>query len=153
MLLEEAALLHDVGKIGVPDVLLFKPDRFTQAERVQIEVHATLGAEIVSDVLTAEQVAWVRSHHERWDGAGYPDRLAGQEIPEGACILAVADAWDAMTSVRVYGTPRSPDAALDEVRACSGEQFAPAVAAALSALWDAGRVALTDVGGVSARDA
>jgi diguanylate cyclase (GGDEF)-like protein len=153
MLLEEVALLHDVGKIGVPDALLFKPDRLTPGELAEIEVHATLGAEIVSDVLTTEQVAWVRGHHERWDGAGYPDRLAGTEIPEGACILAVADAWDAMTSIRVYGTPRSPDEALDEVRDCSGGQFAPAVAAALGALWDAGRVALTDVGGVSAQDA
>ncbi len=147
MLLEEAALVHDVGKIGVPDALLFKPDLLTPDERTLVEMHAALGAEIVSDVLTDEQVAWVRGHHEHWDGAGYPDRLSGDAITPGARILAVADAWDAMTSVRVYGTPREPIAALAEVERCSGSQFAPEIGEALQRLWTEGRLTLTDVPG------
>ena len=144
ILLEEAALLHDVGKIGVPDSLLLKPERLTPDERREVEMHARLGAEIVSDVLRPEQVTWVRSHHERWDGLGYPDRLAGSEIPDGARILAVADAWDAMTSVRVYGVPRTPSAALAEVRSCSGSQFDPQVAQALQVLQADGRLTVTE---------
>ncbi len=144
ILLEEAALLHDVGKIGVPDVLLYKPDRLTADERREVEMHAHLGAEIVSDVLRQEQVTWVRGHHERWDGLGYPDRLPGVQIPDGARILAVADAWDAMTSVRIYGVPRTPGDALDEVRNCSGTQFDPRVAEALQVLQADGRLTLTE---------
>ena len=147
ILLEEAALLHDVGKIGVPDVLLFKPERLSAEERHEVELHARLGAEIVSDVLRQEQVTWVRGHHERWDGFGYPDRLTGHAIPDGARIVAVADAWDAMTSVRVYGAPRSPAGALDEIHACSGSQFDPQVVAAMQALQTDGRLTLTDATG------
>ncbi len=147
MLLEEAALLHDVGKIGVPDALLFKPDVLTSDERRLVEMHAALGAEIVSDVLTREQVAWVRGHHEHWDGGGYPDRLNADEITPGARILAVADAWDAMTSVRVYGTPRDPLDALAEVERCSGGQFAPETVDALQRLFTEGRLRLTDARG------
>lgn len=147
MLLEEAALLHDVGKIGVPDALLFKPDLLTPDERRLVEMHAALGAEIVSDVLTREQVAWVRGHHEHWDGGGYPDRLSADEITPGARILAVADAWDAMTSVRVYGAPRDPFDALAEVERCSGGQFAPETVEALQRLFSEGRLRLTDARG------
>ncbi len=149
ILLEEAALLHDVGKIGVADALLFKPERLTPQEFTEVATHAHLGAEIVSDVLQPEQVTWVRGHHERWDGLGYPDRLSGTEIPDGARIVAVADAWDAMTSVRVYGVPRTPEDALREVRACSGTQFDPNVADALAALQAEGRLTLTDAPSVS----
>lgn len=144
ILLEEAALLHDVGKIGVPDALLFKPVRLTGDERHEVELHARLGAEIVSDVLRADQVSWVRGHHERWDGYGYPDKLAGSQIADGARILAVADAWDAMTSVRVYGAPRSMREALDEIAACSGNQFDPVVANALRDLHADGRLTITE---------
>jgi HD-GYP domain-containing protein (c-di-GMP phosphodiesterase class II) len=86
----------------------------------------------------------VRSHHERSDGLGYPDGLSGAAIPDGARILAVADAWDAMTSVRVYGVPRSPIAALAEVRSCAGSQFDPQVAQALQALQADGRLTVTE---------
>ncbi len=144
ILLEEAALLHDVGKIGVADALLFKPQRLSPQELTEVQMHARLGAEIVSDVLRPEQVTWVRSHHERWDGLGYPDCLSGMDVPDGARILAVADAWDAMTSVRVYGAPRSPVEALQEVRDCSGTQFDPHVADALDALQLDGRLTSTD---------
>jgi diguanylate cyclase (GGDEF)-like protein/PAS domain S-box-containing protein len=143
VLLEEAALLHDVGKIGVSDALLLKPDRLNADERREVELHARLGAEIVSDVLTPEQVSWIRGHHERWDGGGYPDRSARVAIADGARILAVADAWDAMTSVRVYGVPRTAAEALDEIQRCAGTQFDPQVVEALDGLYAEGRLTVT----------
>src|SRR5690606_2470678 len=91
--LRDAGLVHDVGKIAVPDAILFKPDRLTADEFQRVKAHAALGAEIVADVLSTDQVAWVRGHHERWDGDGYPDRLSGERVPEGARILTLADAW------------------------------------------------------------
>ena len=96
--------------------------------------HAHVGAGIVADVLSAEQVSWVRGHHERHDGGGYPDGLAGDEIPEGARLLAVADAWDAMISARPYGPPLPDHEALAECRRESGGQFAPEAIAALERL-------------------
>lgn len=140
-LLQEAALLHDVGKIGVPDSLLFKPGRLTDAEKQEVAAHASLGAEIVSDVLNPEQVAWVRGHHERWDGSGYPDRLAGAAVPDGARIIAVADAWDAMTSVRTYGTTHTRVEAMREIERQIGRQFCPDAATAMQELWAAGTLA------------
>ena len=94
--------------------------------------HAALGAEIVSDVLSAEQARWVRHHHERCDGRGYPDGLAGEDIPEGARILALADAWDAMTSDRPYRRALGTDEALaPKVERLGGRQFIPDAAALL----------------------
>ncbi len=132
--LRDAGLVHDVGKIAVPDAILFKPDRLTREEFQRVRAHAALGAEIVADVLSGAQVAWVRGHHERWDGAGYPDGLAGEGIPEGARILTLADAWDVMTSARPYGVPLSREDALTECRRCSGAQFWPEAVAALERL-------------------
>src|SRR5690606_6465236 len=88
----------------------------------------------VADVLTPEQVAWVRGHHERWDGRGYPDGLADEAIPEGARVLALADAWDVMTSERPYHQPLSTEDALAEIRRCSGGQFSPEVVDAMERL-------------------
>ena len=130
-MLHEAGLVHDVGKIGVPDHILFKPDRLSAAEYEEVKQHAALGARIVADVLSADQVAWVRSHHERVDGTGYPDGLTRDAIPIGARILAVADAWDVMTSLRPYSAPISPQAALEEFRRMTGSQFSAEVVAAL----------------------
>ncbi len=127
----DAGLVHDVGKIAVPDAILFKPDRLTPAEFERVKAHAALGAEIVADVLSRGQVAWVRGHHERWDGQGYPDGIAAEAIPEGARILTLADAWDVMTSDRPYGVPLSREDALAECRRCSGAQFWPAAVDAL----------------------
>lgn len=127
-------LLHDVGKIGVPDAVLLKPGRLTPGERVAIERHAALGADIVEDVLDVEQVSWVRSHHERWAGGGYPDGLEGEAIPDGARVIAVADAWDVMTSERPYRDPVDPLAALEECRRHAGTQFDPRVVAAIERL-------------------
>jgi HD-GYP domain-containing protein (c-di-GMP phosphodiesterase class II) len=140
-LLREAGLVHDVGKIAVPDAILAKPGRLTASEFATIATHAAAGAEIVADVLHKEQVAWVRGHHERWDGTGYPDGLAGEEIPEGARILALADSWDVMTSERPYKEPLALDAAVAECRRCAGTQFWPDAVAALGRLHRAGVLA------------
>jgi diguanylate cyclase (GGDEF)-like protein len=132
-LLHEAALVHDVGKIGIPDAVLLKPGRLNDAEYEQVKQHAALGARIVADVLDAEQVAWIRSHHERPDGRGYPDGLSGAEIPEGAALLAAADCFDVMTVARPYSRPKSEADALAECRSLVGAQFTSAAVAALAA--------------------
>lgn len=139
-LLREAALVHDVGKIAVPDAILFKPERLTPEEMVKVAHHAALGAEMVSDVLTAEQAGWVRAHHERWDGTGYPDALRGDAVPEGARVLHLADAWDVMTSTRPYVAPMSHADALAECRRQSGRQFWPEAVGALADLHERGRL-------------
>ncbi|HTI33326.1 MAG TPA: HD domain-containing phosphohydrolase [Miltoncostaea sp.] len=138
--LREAGLVHDVGKIAVPDAILFKPGPLTEEERDAVAAHAAVGARIVADVLSAEQAAWVRGHHERWDGAGYPDRLAGEEIPEEARVLALADSWDVIVSSRSYQAGRGVEAALAEVRRCAGSQFWPVAVDALARLVAAGAV-------------
>jgi diguanylate cyclase (GGDEF)-like protein len=129
--LHDAAVVHDVGKIGVPDAVLSKPTRLTDAEYDVIKRHADLGARIVAGMLDREQVAWVRGHHERHDGRGYPDGLAGDGIDEGARLLALADAWDAMTGARIYSAAMSEADALAEVRRNDGLQFHPDAVAAL----------------------
>ena len=139
-LLREAALVHDVGKIGVAEEILCRRAP-TAAEAAQLREHARLGAEIASEVLTPEQVAWIRSHHERPDGRGYPDGLVGDAIPPGARLLAVADAWDAMTAPSSHRTPLAPEAALAEFRAGAGTQFAAEAVAALERVLAAGELA------------
>jgi diguanylate cyclase (GGDEF)-like protein/PAS domain S-box-containing protein len=132
-MLREAGLVHDVGKIGVPDAVLFAPRALGEDEWALVRDHAALGARIVSEALNPEQVAWVRGHHERWDGTGYPDGLLAEDCPEGARILALADAWDVMTSERPYSTTRATSAdALAECRACAGGQFWPPAVEALA---------------------
>jgi diguanylate cyclase (GGDEF)-like protein/putative nucleotidyltransferase with HDIG domain len=134
LLLSEAALVHDVGKIGVPDAVLSKPGRLTEAERLLINEHAELSARIVEGVLTPEQVEWIRSHHERPDGGGYPRGLVGDEIPEGSALLAAADAFDVMTVGRTYSASKSIAEALAECRRLSGIHFSAVAVAALAAL-------------------
>ncbi len=129
--MREAGLLHDVGKIGVPDEVLQKRGRLSADEYELVRTHPALGAQIACEVLTPEQASWIRGHHERWDGTGYPDRLAGTNIPEGARVLALADAWDTMTSARPYQQPTAIDDALAECQRQAGRQFCPAVVAAL----------------------
>jgi diguanylate cyclase (GGDEF)-like protein len=132
--LREAGLVHDVGKIAIPDTILSKRGRLDEAEFAVVRTHAAIGAEMLTDVLSPEQVSWVRGHHERWDGRGYPDALRGEEIPEGARILALADAWDVMTSDRLYSSALGIEEAAAEVRECSGGQFWPEAAEALGLL-------------------
>ena len=126
-LIHEAALLHDVGKIGVPEAILATPGRLTCDEYDQVKVHPILGARIAGEVLDQEQVRWIREHHERMDGTGYPLGLPGDQISAGGRILALADAWDAMTSPRAYKGPLSRDEAIAELRRCAGTQFDPAL--------------------------
>ena len=133
-LLEDAALVHDVGKIGVADAVLLKPGRLTEDEYDQIKRHAALGAQMVEDLLLAEQVGWIRAHHERPDGRGYPAGLIAAQIPDGAAILAVADAFDVMTATRIYSAARSREDALAECQRLVGAQFGPEPVAALAAM-------------------
>jgi HD-GYP domain-containing protein (c-di-GMP phosphodiesterase class II) len=122
-------LLHDVGKIGIPDGILQKPGPLSPAERRRMQTHTVLGEAMLSGVafLKGEGLKIVRSHHERWDGRGYPDGLAKGEIPLGARIFAVADALDAMTSHRPYRRAMSWEAARTEILAQRKRQFDPDV--------------------------
>ena len=130
-LLHLAGLLHDVGKIGIPDSILLKPGPLTSVELEEIKRHASLGGYISAEVLESEQVGWIRGHHERWDGTGYPDRLAGDQIPDGAQLLALADAWDVMTESSSYKPSKTIREALSECARESGAQFAPQAITAL----------------------
>jgi putative nucleotidyltransferase with HDIG domain len=132
--LHEAALVHDIGKVGVPDAVLFKRGGLSTAELAVVRRHASLGARILTEALDREQVSWVRSHHERIDGLGYPDGLRGDAIPLGARILAVADSWDAMTAGRHYMAARPSRDALEECRRHQGLQFDPDVVDALESV-------------------
>jgi ribonuclease P protein subunit RPR2 len=127
--LEYGFLLHDIGKIGVPDSILDKQGPLGPEELLLMQRHPLIGAELLSGVplLDGEGLQVVRSHHERWDGLGYPDGLAGDEIPLGARIFALADALDAMTSKRPYHRTLSWESAVDEVLRGSGSQFDPRV--------------------------
>ena len=131
---EYGFLLHDIGKIGIPDSVLDKPGPLDGEERRLMQRHPLIGAELLSGVplLDGEGLQVVRSHHERWDGRGYPDGLAGEEIPAVARIFAVADALDAMTSARPYRQALSWDDAVDEIVRNSGTQFEPRVVGAFA---------------------
>jgi ribonuclease P protein subunit RPR2 len=126
---EYGFLLHDVGKIGIPDRILAKPNALTRSERRILETHTLLGEQMLAGValLRGDGLKVVRNHHERWDGAGYPDRLGGFDIPLPARIFAVADALDAMTSDRPYRGAMPWEAAFDELEAESAKQFDPNV--------------------------
>jgi diguanylate cyclase (GGDEF)-like protein len=131
-----ATELHDVGKVAIPDAILAKPGPLDPHEWEFIRRHTLIGERIVAAAPALVPVArLVRSSHERWDGTGYPDRLAGQEIPLGARVVGVADAFDAMTSERPYSPAVSPDSALNELRRCASTQFDPVVVEAFSVAW------------------
>jgi putative nucleotidyltransferase with HDIG domain len=139
--LRHAALFHDIGKLAVPDTLLTKPEKLTYWEWVQMRLHAAEGARIVGKFSPLrEAVPIIRHSHERWDGQGYPDGLAGDDVPLEAAAVALADAWDAMTTERPYAGARSYDDALEEIRRGRGTQFAPAVVDAFLAAMRNGRV-------------
>ncbi len=130
----QAALLHDIGKIAVPDSILEKPGPLTPDERAVVEAHPVIGERILAASPALRPIApIVRSHHERWDGAGYPDKLVAGEIPIEARIVAACDAFSAITSSRPYRDARTPSEALAEIRRCSATQFDPAVVEALAA--------------------
>jgi HD-GYP domain-containing protein (c-di-GMP phosphodiesterase class II) len=132
---ELAAELHDIGKIAIPETILEKPGRLTDEEWSFIRRHTEIGEQIM---LAAPSLAYaadlVRSHHEHHDGSGYPDGLAGEEIPFGARIIAVCDAFGAMTKKRAYHDAISVAYALAELRRCSGTHFDPQVVCAFCEL-------------------
>ena len=125
--LEWGGLLHDVGKIGVPDAVLLKPDKLTMDERTLMNLHPVIGANIIANVSKlAPELPIIRHHHEWYNGSGYPDRLMGDEIPKLARVLHVADAFEAMTHARPYRMrPLSTEQAIAELRKYSGVQFDP----------------------------
>jgi len=131
-LLERAGLLHDIGKIGIAEAILLKPKALTQEEYRAVQEHSDMGARIIESIpFLKDLVPIVRHHHERWDGAGYPDGLSGENIPQLARLLAVADAFDAMTSDRPYRRAMRLSAAREELQRASGTQFDPVAVEAL----------------------
>jgi diguanylate cyclase (GGDEF)-like protein len=124
--------LHDLGKLAIPEEVLRKPSTLSEAERLMLERHPQIGFRMLESLGVQPVAEWVLHHHERWDGAGYPNRLAGDQIPLGARIIFVADAYDAMTSERAYRQARTQRDALAELERCAGSQFDPAVVRALS---------------------
>ena len=120
-----AGLVHDVGKIGLPDVILQKPGALDSDERVELEQHVTIGHAILLAADLDTEAEWVLHHHERYDGTGYPAGLTGEEIPLASRVLAVADAFETMTGGRPYRTRLSVEAALAELHEHSGGQFDP----------------------------
>lgn len=134
-ILEFAAAIHDIGKIGTPESLLSKMDRLTEEDWTSIRDHPRVGATFLARIDEQREVATIiRHHHERMDGYGYPDNLRGQAIPLSSRILAVADAFEAMTADRPYRRAMSPANALRELQANAGEQFDPEVVKAAAAV-------------------
>jgi HD-GYP domain-containing protein (c-di-GMP phosphodiesterase class II) len=135
--LEFGFLLHDVGKVAIPDAILFKPDKLTDEEYALIARHPVIGAEILRDVtFLGEAKLVVRHHHERWDGAGYPDGLHGDDIPLAARVFAVADTLDALTTDRPYRPAVGWEEARSVIAAQSGTQFDPAIVQAYETIPD-----------------
>jgi HD-GYP domain-containing protein (c-di-GMP phosphodiesterase class II) len=135
------ALLHDVGKIGVPDAILSKPTHLSEAEYEMMKTHTMIGTRMLQDIYFLEQaIPIVRHHHERFDGKGYPDKLVGDAIPLGARIIAVVDAFDAMITTRPYRVGMLPEAALEELQRGAGTQFDPKVIAVFNRAWQEGAV-------------
>ncbi len=152
-----SALLHDIGKIGIPDAILNKPAALTAEEWVIMKTHAPLGASILAAVEPlADLVPIVRAHHERYDGAGYPDGLSGDAIPLGAYIVSAADAYEVIVSKRAYKSAQSVDFAVSELRRCSGTQFHPDVVEAFVRVIERdqreGSVYLSKVGAIEHED-
>jgi len=127
-MLEFAALLHDVGKIAIPDAILRKVEPLTPDERNTIHLHPYHSAQIVKPVEPLKRIVpWIYHHHERWDGDGYPDGLAGEDIPLASRIIAVADTYNAMTTDRPYRKGQTHEKAVVELQEHAGAQFDPQV--------------------------
>jgi two-component system cell cycle response regulator len=131
------ARLHDIGKLGVPPWVLEKPGPLSEFEERMVRAHPVIGQEMLerrSELLATGPL--VRATHERWDGAGYPDRLLGAAIPLPSRIVTVCDAFDAMTRPRPYSPPRTIAAALDELEDCAGTQFDPGIVTAFREMFE-----------------
>ena len=155
-LIGQAAALHDVGKLAIPEAILLKRNRLADHEFERLKTHTTAGAAILAGsrsalMQPAEQIAL--THHERWDGSGYPNGLSGEDIPITGRVVALADVFDALTHARPYKAAWSIDAAVSEIRALGGRQFDPAVVTAFMELDPTGLVELGDDAGVVAGDA
>lgn len=151
-----AAHLHDIGKIGVPDAVLLKGSRLTPQEHAVLRDHARIGAEIIGNAPGLAQVAQiVRHHHERWDGTGYPDGLAGEDIPFGSRVIAVCDSIDAMLGKRFAKRSLTHAQCAAEVKVNRGSMYDPAVASFVLEHWDAvvGDVVFADSDDFDNRDA
>ena len=126
---EITGILHDIGKIGIPQNVLCKPGKLTDEEYAVMKQHPVYSEKLVKNIKQLEELgAWVKAHHEKWDGTGYPDGLKGEEIPLGARIVAIADTYDAMTSTRSYRNALTHEIAMIEIRDCMGTQFDPYLA-------------------------
>lgn len=141
------AILHDIGKIGIPDRVLLKPGPLDDEERRIVETHPEIGDKLLEplDLLAAARPI-VRHHHERWDGVGYPDKLVGDNIPLGARIVAVADSIEVMTSRQLYRSPRTPPEVVAELHACRGAQWDPQIVDLALSLIDSGELELAQGG-------
>jgi HD-GYP domain-containing protein (c-di-GMP phosphodiesterase class II) len=135
----QAAELHDVGKLAIPDSILDKPGPLDEDEWAFMRRHTLIGERIVASAVSLREAApIVRATHERWDGGGYPDGTMGEQIPLAARIIAVCDAYDAITTARPYRGASSHEDALAELRRCAGSQFDPRVVAAFERVMDGG---------------
>jgi diguanylate cyclase (GGDEF)-like protein len=141
-----AGILHDVGKVGVADAVLLKPARLTDDEFLEMQRHSTLGRDIIAGAGMPEISEWVLYLHERWDGRGYPDRLEGEDIPLASRVLGVADAFEAMTSSRLYRRGMPVEKALTELEKSAGQQFDPTVANRMVDLIRSGAIPLGEIG-------
>jgi diguanylate cyclase (GGDEF)-like protein len=141
-----AGVLHDVGKVGVADAVLLKPARLTDEEFLEMQRHSALGRDIIAGAGMPEIAEWVLCLHERWDGRGYPQRLAGEEIPFASRVLGVADAFEAMTSSRLYRRGMPVEKALAELERCAGDMFDPVVVEAMVALVRSGGIPVGEIG-------
>jgi HD-GYP domain-containing protein (c-di-GMP phosphodiesterase class II) len=146
--LRYAGLLHDIGKVAIPDHILLKEGKLTEEEYEEIKRHPTVGADLVEQIENLAHVSpGVRYHHERWDGKGYPERLKGEEIPLVARILAVADTFDAMTSTRSYREALSAQTAYEEIIRCSRTQFDPFVVRLFTQAFQQGKLLAPNMDG------
>lgn len=145
--LKNAAHLHDIGKIGIPDNILNRPTRLTEEEFQVIKEHTVIGAEILKNITLIDHVKEVaRSHHERYDGMGYPDGLKGEEIPLYARVIAIADCYDAMKSRRIYRNPIGDEVIYNEISRNCGSQFDPKIAGVFLKMLNEGRVVIGEDG-------
>ncbi len=146
-------LLHDIGKIGVPDAILNKPGRLNNTEFSLMKLHTVVGGEILKDINSMDDLdVGAKYHHERYDGKGYPEGLVGEEIPFVARIIGIADAYDAMTSHRVYRKRLSDETVQEEIARCAGTQFDPQLAKVFLQMIKAGKLRNVDTDSYDAQD-